>query len=543
MARLVPRRFASRSALVVVLLSLAAVATGVLSWEAVSAARRARATAERVLRDYAGFAAAQFVREAESRLEARFAASVSAARHLIEGHPWERPQPGGVRMMPRQPPDDCNCLPAQPVLTTFAVASSGVVFVTGEPLGEALVRELALAVSIATDRPRLRLRSTNERIVLSAAGHYRGEPVLLGIVAGESFLTEVFSRVAKEATLLPATLIDPAEARQLLGLRVIDGAGAERFASNAESSPFTANAMLATRFGGLRAEAAIPPKAASRLVIGGLPTERWPLVIGLLLLASGLVVAAAVQLRREIHFARQRADFVSGVSHELRTPLAQIRLFGETLLLGRVRSRDEEQRAAQIIVQEARRLSQMVDNVLLFSRASRGLGPLTREPVQPAALVMEIVEAFRPQAASKDASIVLATTGLTAEREMDQNAVRQMLLNLLDNAVKYGPRGQTVRVGVTSDATRVRLTVEDEGPGIAAEDRPKIWEPFWRASGSSEGGTGLGLAIVQELVTLHGGTATVEAGTAGGARFVLDLDAPVAAAHAAASPNHARQPA
>lgn len=543
MARLVAQPFVSRSALVVALLSLAVVATGALSWEAVSSARRARTTAERVLRDYAGFAAAQFVRESETRLEGRIANTMMAARHAVDAHPRE---PGAL---PRQSPmsrqaDDCNCAPTPALLTTFAISRSGPVDVQGQPLDDAVARELTAGVTARDEGARPHVRPLADgRVVVSAFGRRRDELVLIGVVAGEAFLTDVFARVAREATLLPGTLIDAAEARKILGVRVFDASGRERFASNREASPFTGGASFASRFDGLQVEVAIPSRAASLLVIGGLPTERWPLVIGLLLLASGLVVAAAVQLRREIRFARQRSDFVSGVSHELRTPLAQIRLFGETLLLGRVRSRDEEQRAAQIIVQEARRLSQMVDNVLLFSRSGRGPAPLKREPVQPASLALEIIDAFRPQAASKDVTIFMASTGIMAARSIDPNALRQMLLNLLDNAVKYGPRGQTVRVGVTSELARIRLTVEDEGPGIAAEDRPRIWEPFWRASGSAEGGTGLGLAIVHELVTLHGGRATVESGAAGGARFVLDLDAPVAAAESVTTADHARQPA
>ena len=512
----------------VALLTLAVVATSALSWEAVSAARQARSTAERVLHDYAGFAAAQFVREAETRLEGRLAASLAAARHAIEGHPGMRSS-GGPGPQLRRPQDDCNCSPAASTLTTFAVSRAGPVYLDGAALDETLAREFAAAVDAAEDLPRALLRLMPDTVVLSAPGHYRGEAVLLGVVARESFVTDVFERVAKEAALLPGTLIDRNEARKWLGLRVFDSAGRERFTSNAEPSPFAAGAPLTAKFGGLRVDVAIPPRAASALIIGGLPSERWPLVVGLLLLSSALVVAAVVQLRREIRFARQRADFVSGVSHELRTPLAQIRLFGETLWLGRVRSREEERRAAQVIVQETQRLSQMVDNVLLFSRASRdGLGPLTREPVQPAALVVEVVEAFRPQAASKDATIFIATTSLMTPRLVDPNAIRQMLLNLLDNAVKYGPRGQTVTVGVTGEATRVRITVEDQGPGVPPHDRPRIWEPFWRAPGLAEGGTGLGLAIVQDLVARHGGTVKVDDGESGGARFVVDLDAPAA---------------
>jgi signal transduction histidine kinase len=545
MPHVVTRLFASRSALVVALLTLAVIAAGVLSWEAVASARRARITAERVLRDYAGFAATQFVREVEVRLDARLANSLMAARHAVDAHPPDPnilPRQGGPARM-RQPADDCNCPSGPAVRTTFAVSASGPLDVQGEPLDQSIAAELAAAVTGRDDAGRSSLRLLDNGVVVTALGRRRGELVLLGVVAADSYLTDVFSRVLRDAALLPGSLVTATSARKMLGVRVLDAAGRERFTANQESSPFTGSAALDARFGTLRAEVAIPSRAASMLVIGGLPSERWPLVIGLLLLSSGLVVAAVVQLRREMRFARQRADFVSGVSHELRTPLAQIRLFGETLLLGRVRSRDEERRAAEIIVQEARRLSQMVDNVLLFSRSGRTLPQLKREPVHVTPLVGEIVDTFRPQAASKQTALVLETAGHSGPRSIDPNALRQMLLNLLDNAVKYGPRGQTVRVGVTCEPARIRITVEDEGPGVAGEDRARIWEPFWRASGSAEGGTGLGLAIVRELSTQHGGSATVEATAAGGACFVLHLDAPPAADDPLTAPDPARQPA
>lgn len=532
---LAPPPLASRSAVVVVLLSLAVIATAALSWEAVSGARQARATAERVLRDYAGFAAAQFVREAEIRLEGRASSILSAVRHKVEGHPTDG------RML-RQGADDCDCPATERVQTTFAVSRQGPVVVEGQPLASDLIATLAAAV---TEQPRSRasMHLLDAGLAVSAGGRAGGEPVMLGAVVAEELLSEVFDRAVRQTALLPSTLMAADAARSLLVIKVIDARGRERFAWNQEASPFTATLAMAPRFGGLTVEAAIPARAASELVIGGLPTDRWPVAVGLLVLALGLFAAAAMQLRREVRFARQRADFVSGVSHELRTPLAQIRLFGETLLLGRVRSRDEERRAAEIIVQEARRLSQMVDNVLLFSRAGRGPASVARAPVQPAALVGDVVDMFRPQALSKDVTMLFTSTGPSTERLLDRNIVRQVLVNLLDNAVKYGPRGQRVRVDVASAADRVTIMVTDEGPGIAADDRRRIWDPFWRAAGSAEGGTGLGLAIVRELVRQHGGTVDVDSGPEGGARFVVDLLAPAAASAADRRADRAPQPA
>jgi signal transduction histidine kinase len=511
----------SGSALVIVLLSLAVLVTGGLSLEAVRSARTARTTAEGVLRDYAAIAAVQFARETQARLDTHVSTGLSAARHRLDRHIGDLVRPG-VR--------ECDCAPPDGTETTFAVGRDGLLSVDGEPIDPALAAELSAAVAPPAPmaRPSLRLLDDG-RVLVTVAAWRQNRPVTIGMVAAASWLDSVFRRVIAEASLLPGTLVDRARTCDVLTLRVLDANNRERFRTDDAWSAFSGEAPFAAHLAGLRVAAAIKPDRASMLLLDGLPSERWTLVIGLLLLAAGLVTAAAVQLRREIRFARQRADFVSGVSHELRTPLAQIRLFGETLMLGRVRSRDEERRAAEVIVQEARRLTQLVDNVLLFSRAGRGLTPIAREVVDAAALTAQVIETFRPQAASRQAAIEWSAPAGSLLVHADPNALRQVLLNLLDNAAKYGPRGQTIRVRLTHDGAMLGIAVEDDGPGVPAADAPRIWEPFWRAGGSPEGGTGLGLSIVRELSTRHGGAAVVEAAPGGGARFVVTVDAPAVA--------------
>jgi signal transduction histidine kinase len=508
----------SGPALVIVLLVLAVLVTAGLSLEAVRSARSARATAEGVLRDYATIAAVQFVRESQSQLDGLIQSGLSAARQRADTHAMDH---AGQRMR------DCDCTPPAATQTMFAISRTGLVFLDGEPLEPSLVAGIAAAVqpTRGTGRPAVRLIE-GDRVLATAWGRRGLEPVTVGFVASPVLLTRVFERVIKECDLLPPTLIEQIETRDVMMVRVTADAGRRLYQTDEAWSPYAGGADFGPLFRQLHAAAAIRPEHASALLIDGLPSERWTLIVGLLVLAAGLMAAAAVQLRREIRFARQRADFVSGVSHELRTPLAQIRLFGETLLLGRVRSSGEARRAAEVIVQESRRLSQMVDNVLLFSRAGRALAAVRRERVVPAAAIAATVDTFRPQAASKQAVIDLEATPASSPVFVDPDALRQVLLNLLDNAVKYGPRGQTVHVRADVRDGVLRLEVEDEGPGIAAADVPRIWEPFWRASGSAEGGTGLGLAIVRELAARHGGSATFERG-ASGARFVVTFDAPL----------------
>jgi len=292
--------------------------------------------------------------------------------------------------------------------------------------------------------------------------------------------------------------------------------------------------------GGIRVQVALRPDVAPKLAIGGMPRSNVPMLLSLLALTAVLVVAALLQLHREYELSRLRADFVSGVSHELRTPLAQIRMFSETLLLGRVRSDDERVRSLEIVDQEARRLTHLVENLLHFSRSERQATRLSPETAPLAPLVREAVEAFAPLAAARGVTFrTELREGLVAP--VDAEALRQMLVNLLDNAVKYGPPDQTITVGLDAADGKARIRVEDQGAGIPAADRERIWDRFWRLErdrGSAVAGTGIGLSVVRELVALHGGRAWAEEGRGGnGARFVLELPL---AAQPEAAPEGAR---
>jgi signal transduction histidine kinase len=220
-----------------------------------------------------------------------------------------------------------------------------------------------------------------------------------------------------------------------------------------------------------------------------------------------------------------RSEFIAGVSHELRTPLTQIRMFAETLLLDRVRSEEERRRSLTIIDQETRRLAQLVENVLQFSRGERGTLSVTPREANIGALVRGTVETFEPIAKGRGVTIdVDATDDVIAH--VDDDAIRQIVLNLLDNAVKYGPDGQQVKVDVTRSGGAVRIAVDDEGPGVPAKDRRRVWrryERLERERSRAIAGAGIGLAIVRELVELHGGKTWVEEGSRGGARFVVEI--------------------
>ena len=219
-----------------------------------------------------------------------------------------------------------------------------------------------------------------------------------------------------------------------------------------------------------------------------------------------------------------RSEFVSGVSHELRTPLAQIRLLAELLRHGKIPDDEKRERSLRIIDQEARRLTFLVESILNFSA-------LDREKVLPtstdvAAEVDEIITGFEPLASTRNVKLESRLErGLVAN--VDRSAMRQMLLNLLDNAVRYGPDGQVVKVITESQNGTWRLIVEDQGSGVPARERERIFEPYYRMDRDArgeKGGSGIGLAVVRGLVEKHGGRVTVaNAAEGSGARFALEL--------------------
>lgn len=281
---------------------------------------------------------------------------------------------------------------------------------------------------------------------------------------------------------------------------------------------------LGDAVGGLAVQCSLAPRAIPALIPGGLPRSRLPLLVLMLATSSMVLIAAFMVLRRERQLADLRSDFVSGVSHELRTPLTQIRMFSETLLLDRVRSPGERQRSLRIINEEAQRLTNLVDNVLFVSRGSRAGVTPTLGDCDMEALVADTVDSFAPLAIRRDV-VITADTPPRLHARVDAEAWKQVLTNMLDNAVKYGPSGQTVHVRLLASGGLMRLEVEDEGPGVPVDERESVWRRFHRLDrdrGTVRSGSGLGLAIVREIIIGHGGRCWVEDAPGGGARFVVE---------------------
>jgi signal transduction histidine kinase len=354
------------------------------------------------------------------------------------------------------------------------------------------------------------------------------DTVLYGFQVDPRLLADVYASVLTDRILLPPALTADRPNDEVIGVQVVGPDGSVLY----ESAPGTEMAFAApvereAIFGGGEIRASVLPDVAGELIIGGLPRDRTGVLALIFSLAGALAVLAILQLRREDQLALLRQDFVASVSHELRTPLAQVRLFTETLRLGRTRNDDQREWALDSIDRETRRLSNLVENILHFSRAERGVQRLDREPADLAVEVREAIVSFRPLLPERKGRIVAEVPdGLVAEIHRD--SIRQVVLNLLDNAVRYGREGQTIRVGGARTAEAVRIDVDDEGIGVPLDERDRIFEPFRRgerAVGTVVVGSGIGLAVVSEILEAHDGRVWVEDAPGGGARFSFELPA------------------
>jgi signal transduction histidine kinase len=274
--------------------------------------------------------------------------------------------------------------------------------------------------------------------------------------------------------------------------------------------------------GGTTFWVALRPDVAHYLIAGGMPESRLP--ASLLLLAGSIVLAIAgfASLRSEVRLVNSREKFLANVSHELRTPLQQILMFVQLLRLGRMKGESERERSLEIIERETHRLIALSNSVMAAAKPEM---QLKSGPVDVSAVATTAADFFAPLAEARKMRIELDVPGAAIARG-DPGAVRQILINVLDNAAKYGPVGQTIGVGVRNEGSVVRLWVDDSGPGIPEAERDNVWKPFFRVGGTlddSTGGAGLGLAIVRDLATAMGAEVSLSRRAAGGTRFTLSL--------------------
>ena len=239
----------------------------------------------------------------------------------------------------------------------------------------------------------------------------------------------------------------------------------------------------------------------------------------------GQLTRAFNRLLTRIETASQlQRRFMADASHELRTPVSVIQTATEVTLERPVREDWEYREALTIVNEQSTHLSRMVEDMFVLARADAGGYRLTRRPLYLDEVVAECVRAVSVVAATRE--IQLATTlQPDVSLNADDGLLRQLVTNLLDNAVQYSRIGGSVTIAVSADATVATVTVSDTGPGIAAADRERIFERFVRLepARAAASGAGLGLSIARWIAEQHGGTLTVDQNDLGGSRFVARL--------------------
>jgi signal transduction histidine kinase len=261
------------------------------------------------------------------------------------------------------------------------------------------------------------------------------------------------------------------------------------------------------------------------------PLQRSVLV-SVLLLVVGVTVAGGYlfwrDTRRELRLAAMRAQFVSSVSHELRTPLTAIRMFAETLLLGRAAREDTRADYLQTIVSESERLTRLLDNVLDFAKIEAGRKRYHLRPCSPADVVRSAASTMGDLLARNEFKLHISVDEETSLVLADRDALEQALLNLLSNAVKYSGRGREIQLRVRSGDGRVVIDVADTGIGIPPVEQSRIFEKFYRVNDpehASIPGTGLGLTLVAHVVAAHHGDIQVRSEVGHGTTFSIVLPA------------------
>jgi two-component system OmpR family sensor kinase len=246
----------------------------------------------------------------------------------------------------------------------------------------------------------------------------------------------------------------------------------------------------------------------------------------------GLLAGTFNELLARLETAvEQQRQFMADASHELRTPVTIARTAARVALQQPTRTESEYRETLEIVEQETIRLSRIVDDMFTLTRADAGNYPVRTTPMYLDEVVDEVVRAARVVAETRDVSITvecLPSAAFTGDEEL----IRRLIVNVLDNAIRYSPAKGTVRVALDRAGDVYAVSVSDQGPGIAAEAQARIFERFYRVDtarthdGVSDGGAGLGLALARWIAKVHGGDVTLAASSRLGSTFVITLPCP-----------------
>jgi two-component system phosphate regulon sensor histidine kinase PhoR len=322
-------------------------------------------------------------------------------------------------------------------------------------------------------------------------------------------------------------------------VNVVDEEGRIIYGPPLRSGEFTVGVRFPTTLYNWRVQ--VSPLASEELAAR--VQNRRLLEITMVSLSCIVIIVGAIAIvlvaEKERKISALKSEFVANVSHELKTPLALVRMFAEMLQSGRVTTDAKKQEYLDIIVRESERLSALIENVLDFARLERGRGSYEFAEGDVGDAVTRAANVYRYRAEREGVKLVLDVEPSLPRARIDERAIQLAVINLVDNALKYAPGGETITVRACAHEGGVRVDVTDLGPGVAPEDRQRIFERFVRASArdSRDGeksaekprspvrGSGIGLALVKHIAESHGGRAWVESDLGAGSTFRFTIPA------------------
>ena len=346
------------------------------------------------------------------------------------------------------------------------------------------------------------------------------ERFLLASYDGDSVAHRILTRLFRSRpTLLPAGLAASRENADLVSIRITLASGAVVFRT---PHTFDARWRASVPFGQdstVSVQVVLSPTIASEVLGASDPRLLLPWLAVMTLLVSVVIAVIAALAQRAASLAKVRGDFTAAVSHELRTPLTEIMLYAELIVSRRAAHSISATEAGRVILAEARRLYQLVENVLVIARTDRRMLRVRMATHDLRKTVADAVRSFEPLAAKRSAQVQIVP-GEEVWGIFDPSAVAGVMLNLLENAARYGPRGQRidVRVGRLDESTAY-FEVDDAGPGIPIADRERVFSPYVRLPRDeyeSTSGSGIGLAVVKSLVEEMHGRVTLDESSRGG---------------------------
>lgn len=480
--------------------------------------RSQRAMVDATLSDFAAFAAERVANELDQTFAALFLDQLILSR--AAHYEWvASPEAPGDR------PTGERELPAEAVPLFFSIEGSELI-THGDDVDagterwilEEVTRHLPIYPSPA---PYAVLRGDRPTAIVYRKETLYGREDVYGFLARLDGFDRWFGRILDSTPLLPRSLGDQASTRDLLsiGLHLSPGEPALFYRDGPYGSEGPTEWAFAAKAGRLAVGVQIASDRASALVSGRAPGGGLPVLSALAVLTLGLLALAVRLLQRSARLTGVREAFVRNVSHDLRTPVAQIRMFSETLLLGRLTHTGDRRRALEIIGRQAEILGDLVDNILHASGRRANLKPV---PTAVGVVVADAVDAMEPSSTLRDSLIDWTMSGAD-EALVDPIALTRIVTNLLDNAIRHGSTGQRISVEIENEAGVVRVVVEDEGPGIPPEDRERVLQRFERLGRGAlqTTGAGIGLSVVRDLAERHGGGVSIEDAPQGGTRVVV----------------------